>query len=184
MPSMGDMPDDMDMGSMAMTFSNLGAYKVKILWGWWDVQTRWEFFFSACAVVMLCLLYHAVRRTQGRMLRELISAAKHPSAAPSEELGGLTSPLIGSHKSNNGAIASSSSSSGATGSRAGKGLRVKRLKYAATAAVGYALALLLMLIAMTYNSGLFLVLVFGYFLGEFLLCEGSSVPMLRLDHCH
>ena len=43
-----------------------------------------------------------------------------------------------------------------------------RLSHASLSGLSYCLALLLMLVAMTYNSGLFLALVVGYALGDFI----------------
>jgi Ctr copper transporter family len=67
------MDMDMDM-SMSMTFSKLGSYKVKILWDWWDVKQPFEYFLSCLFVVALAIAYHALRRLQGRALRELVVA--------------------------------------------------------------------------------------------------------------
>jgi len=41
-----------------------------------------------------------------------------------------------------------------------------RISHAALGAVQYALSLLLMLVVMTYNNGLFVALIVGYFVGE------------------
>lgn len=50
-----------------------------------------------------------------------------------------------------------------------------RLLHALLSGLNYALALLLMLVAMTYNPGLFMALVIGYAIGDFLFFSRSRL---------
>lgn len=62
--------------------------------------------------------------------------------------------------------------------------KLKRARYAVISAGCYTLALLLMLIAMTYNSGLFIMLVLGYGIGDYLFVDIGQQAGLQADHCH
>eukprot|EP00953_Heterococcus_sp_UTEX-ZZ885_P032095 16785-Heterococcus_DN1.PRE.4 len=165
-----DMDMDMDM-SMSMTFSKLGSYKVKILWDWWNVQQPFEYFLSCLFVVALAIGYHAMRRLQSRALTDLIVAKE----LNEELISSLTSPLMSGTKGPGG---------GHTARSLTARSKLKRARYAVISAGCYTLALLLMLIAMTYNSGLFIMLVVGYGVGDYLFVDIGQQGGLQAEHCH
>lgn len=62
-----------------------------------------------------------------------------------------------------------------------------RLEYAFRSTISYLIALLLMLVAMTYNSGLFLAVLLGNFVGDLIYAAPGSVsggPHSARQHCH
>jgi hypothetical protein len=145
---------------MVMTFSDLDEYKVTILWDGWDVETKVQYAFSWIFVVFLCIVYHASRWLITSMEDEMryCRDAKYEhliqnNNSTGEQKRSIDSMLIES--------------------RLLYGVNPKLLKVYHSIAAGlqYGLALLLMLISMTYNSGLFLALMIGYGIGDFLFID-------------
>ncbi|KAG5176599.1 Ctr copper transporter [Tribonema minus] len=176
MPDMPDMPD-MDMGGMAMTFSSLTDYKVKILWDFWNVTTRWQYALSCLTIVALCVLYHYIRSVEMRYTQELVAGRAAQVQAQQQDLsalmdegsGVLAAPLLRAAKAG-----------------APPRLRRLRLRLVAAGTAGYALALLLMLVAMTFNSGLFVALLAGWAAGQWLCFDAgvAAAGAARVEHCH
>jgi hypothetical protein len=165
---MGGGTDHGGMGmSMAMSFSPLFDYKVVVLFGWWDVQTPAQYA-ATCLVVFLATVgYHALRAFQAKVARSL--PPSNDRATTSTSSGGLQTPLL-----------STSAPALALGSPSFS----SRLLHALVGGAGYGLALLLMLVSMTYNSGLFIVLCFGYAVGDFCFAHQQTPGKMGTDHCH
>ena len=171
-PSMApamNMDDDMDMdmdGGMVMTFSDFSQYKLKILFDDWDVQTKWQFLLSFIAVVIAGICYHYLRYNVAvleQRLRDAISAS-------------IESSIYDPVHTNSEGLLISGISKGSMNSYNGKrrplpitrNIRGLCLYRSALSTLMYALALMLMLVAMTYNSWLFISLAVGYFIGDYL----------------
>jgi Ctr copper transporter family len=100
----------------------------------------------------------------------------HAKQELNEELiSSLTSPLMSGTKGPGG---------GHTARSLTARSKLKRARYAVISAGCYTLALLLMLIAMTYNSGLFIMLVLGYGIGDYLFVDIGQQAGLQAEHCH
>ena len=189
---MNDMNDDMnhesmDMGgmSMQMTFGRFTDYKVTIVWDWWKVTTLTQYLFSWLFVVFLVVLLFLVKMrlittVEEKMRLLQMNSKEHNSDHTKNNNGKNTtnnaiesavgegttttrySLLVGDKDNARESIVHQISSSPPSL----KAAWMLRLLHASLSAFGYALALLLMLISMTYNVGLCLALLCGYFLGE------------------
>lgn len=154
------------MMMMVMTFGDWDDYKLKLLWEEWDIQDRTQFAFSCIAVMVCSVIYHFLLYLGFCIDRQMATlSAAHGSEA-----------LI-DHESGVGEGTKLRGSQPAYGPQTDRAMLILRLKHAAIAALQYTLALLLMLVAMTYNPSLFLCLCLGYGLGDFLFAKdlvGSS----------
>lgn len=157
------MDDDMDM---VMTFSDFSQYKLKILFDDWDVQTKWQFLLSFIAVVIAGICYHYLRYNVAvleQRLRDSISAS-------------IESSIYDPVHTNSEGLLISGISKGSINSYNGKkrplpitrNIRGLCLYRSVLSTLMYSLALMLMLVAMTYNSWLFISLAVGYFIGDYL----------------
>ena len=180
--------DSMDMGgmSMQMTFGHFTDYEVTIVWDWWKVTTVTQYVFSWFFVVFLVVLLFVVKMrlittVEEKMRLLQMNSKEHDSEHTKNNNGKKTTnhdvesvvgegttttrySLLNGEKDSArenivNQIASPSPSSL-------KSAWMLRLLHASLSALGYSLALLLMLISMTYNVGLCLALLCGYFLGE------------------
>ena len=173
------------MMSMQMTFGRFTDYKVTIVWDWWNVTTVTQYVFSWLFVVFLVVMLFLVKMRLITSVEEKIrllqmNSKEHNSdhtknnnekntnnnAVESVVGEGMTttrySLLVGDKDNARESIVHQIS----TSPPSVKTAWMLRLLHASLSAFGYALALLLMLISMTYNVGLCLALLCGYFLGE------------------
>lgn len=144
--------------SMVMTFGKFTDFKLQLLFSFWDIQTISQYVFSWLFVVICVIFWHGLKyftqTTIEESLRKLMVNSKDTGENVCEteyQLAGNRQPLLGMMSS-------------ATLKR----IWILRVVHAFMSALIYGLALLLMLVAMTYNIGLFLSLVVGYFLGDLL----------------
>jgi hypothetical protein len=136
--SMDDMSmGDMSMGSMYMTFQSWDTYKVTVVFDSWDIEDKWQYVLSFIAIVVAAAFYHVLRYAGDRLKRHTFTSYSK-----------LNQSLIPSTKSQ-------------------RSIFQYRLLHAVLAGFTYCYALLLMLVAMTYNPGLFLALGVGYGIGDF-----------------
>ncbi len=160
------MHDDMGCMSMVMTFSDFSQYKLKILFDNWDVQTKWQFLLSFIAVIIAGIGYHYLRYSVAileQRLRDAVSAS-------------IESTIYDPVHTNGEGLLISGITKGSINSYSGKkrpipitkNIRGLCLYRSVLSTLMYALALMLMLVAMTYNSWLFLSLTLGYFIGDYL----------------
>eukprot|EP01031_Cornospumella_fuschlensis_P039637 gene39637-48255_t len=146
------MDDNMGMGMMPMTFGQWSDYKLKLLFESWDIKEKWQFALSWFAVVLAVVVYHGLRYCIGEI--ELwMSDWRRRSYGTSSSSSYGTSLLKKEEK----VLFVSSSNPKANHIRL-------RLLHAFLSALQYGMALMLMLVAMTYNPSLFLALVVGYFI--------------------
>lgn len=194
-----DMTDDTSSMSMTSTFQSWSSYQTKILWDGWDIQTQWEFALSWFAVALAAVFYHALR-----FLIFLVEDYMHPPTS-SSIIGGNETLVTseGYQRANTtdmdpkeedlpqGMSASSnlrtgnSSSHNVTTKKSGMSSTKKisfRILHATLAGLNYGLALLLMLVAMTYNPSLFMALIIGYGIGDFIFF--TRMRPTSLQDCH
>ena len=132
-----------------MSFSSLSSYQTTLLFSSWKITTVWEYMIAWVGVFGAAAMYHRLR------LELSVNESKitiHKLQTTNYE----TTPLMSS--------SSSSSSSKVPSSQ----LRRICIIHSILSALSYAYALILMLIAMTYNTGLFIALIVGYGVGDFL----------------
>ena len=149
--------DDMDMGNMGMemvmTFGDWKDYKLKLLFSDWDIKEKWQFALSWIAVMLAVVLYHALKYYEGKLEEHMLQILKNNAAEIEHEqnikqiLMGATAPSAKPHQTP-------------------YFLRL-RVMHSLVAGIGYGVALMLMLVAMTYNPSLFVALMVGWVLGDF-----------------
>lgn len=169
--------------SMSMTFDGWNTYKTKLLFDGWAVETKWEFALSCVAVVFFAVMYQAMR-----FLLYVVEDTMHPQADSSfstlvesslEGRGGRkgrTSDSGGyqldSTHAENPLTSTGSSSTTKRPADADELSSTRymwlRLLHSLLSGLNYGLALLLMLLAMTYNPSIFISLISGYALGDFI----------------
>ena len=156
---------DMDM-EMVMTFGKWTDYKLKLLWDDWDITSRVEFGFSWLLVFVMGVVYHLIKfymvRTEDDMRK--VSASGHQTLLEHEN-GAVNNSR--SSKAEEGISGNGAASALMDSSSPSNAMVILRVKHAALAAIHYALALLLMLVAMTYNPCLFLACCLGYGAGDY-----------------
>lgn len=171
--------------SMSMTFDGWNTYRTKLLFDGWAVETQWEFALSCVAVVFFAVIYQAMR-----FLVYVVEDTMHPQIDPSfstlvesslegegHSVGGgakgRTSDargyqLAGTDPEN--PVASTTAPKRPTADDELSSTRYiwLRLLHSVLSGLNYGLALLLMLLAMTYNPSIFISLISGYALGDFI----------------
>ena len=175
---MGGM--DMDM-SMVMTFTSWSDYQLKIVWDGWDVQTQWQFALSWFAVMLMTVGYQGLKYQYTALEAYIMSlrlkrndSGDDKSASPSDKSAmdlGASAP-----------VSSRQSIYEKLMDNVVGGASEVPFKYIIVHAVlgtlNYAVALILMLVAMTYNPNLFMALVVGYFFGDLFFFRRPLMPKL------
>mmetsp|Transcript_36055 Transcript_36055/g.36742 ORF Transcript_36055/g.36742 Transcript_36055/m.36742 type:complete len:162 (-) Transcript_36055:210-695(-) len=144
------MNNEMHM-MMPMTFTSFTDYKLKLLFDSWDIQTKWQFFLSWLTVCLMTIFYHFVKYLI--ICLEDICTKKYGASSDDVRVADLFKRLI---PEGNGA------------SDRAMMRCVYRLIHSTLVALNYGLALMLMLVGMTFNPMLFLALVIGYGIGDFI----------------
>ena len=174
---------------MEMTFSSWSEYQVSILWSSWDVKTRWEFFLSWWAVVLATVVYYGIRflihLVEDQMEGKQPVKVERTGGGNSSYQGNdeVNQPMFKEHNPEN-----ASNRIGPSNERVYEE-KISVTKYlwlrvlhAVLSGLNYGLALLLMLIAMTFNPSLFLALMVGYSIGDFVFY--SKMRKHSLADCH
>lgn len=171
--------------SMSMTFDGWNTYKTKLLFDGWAVETKWEFALSCVAVVFFAVMYQAMR-----FLVYVVEDTMHPQADPSfstlvesslegagggrmgraSDGGGYQLAGIDAENplTNTGASSATKRPVAAADELSSTRYIWLRLLHSLLSGLNYGLALLLMLLAMTYNPSIFISLISGYALGDFI----------------
>lgn len=145
---------------MDMAFSSLKSYQLTLLFSSWQIKHPWQFALAWFFVFLASMLYHYMK-VLVTLVEEKIWRIKNNGS-------GEGMPLLGRGL----AIPTSSS-------------QMKyRLLHAILNSLTYALALLLMLVAMTYNSALFIALVLGYGVGDFIFFAEIPMNERGIGDCH
>ena len=160
MDDMMDMDMDMDM-SMVMTFGDFSDYKLKLLFDAWDIEEKWQFALSWCVVVLATILYHYFKYIEGTIQLQMFRAQKE------ESVGRESDPQVSSLLIIGSTTISKSGKPAASKTQSSYFLKL-RIAHAIIGGLLYGLALMLMLVAMTYNPSLFLALVVGFVIGDYL----------------
>jgi len=135
-----EMDMDMDMNmEMTMTFQDWDEYKVTILWDSWEVKEKWQYALSWFAIVFAAAFFHIFRWAMEHVKKEMFKKqySKLDSSLLSNDIPVANPPLQW------------------------------RIAHALLAGASYGYALMLMLVAMTYNPGLLCALMTGYAIGDF-----------------
>ncbi len=171
-----DSMGGMDSMSMVMTFGSWSDYQLKLLFDSWDITTKWQFALSWFAVVAATATYQGVKfwliTFESKILSTLSKRAGSGSGDDMEVISKVEVEFAGAGAgagagggnvfSNGGNLVDKLLENSSTMSISFK----LRVVHAFVSAVNYGFALMLMLVAMTYNCSLFLALMVGYFLGD------------------
>ena len=162
---------------------------MSILWSSWDVKTRWEFFLSWWAVVLATVVYHGIRflihlvedQMEGTLpLKVERTTGLHDSYQGSDE---VNQPMIKESNPENARVGSVLPNVTVYEEKISVTKYLWfRLLHAVLSGLNYGLALLLMLVAMTFNPSLFLALMVGYCIGDFVFF--SKMRKHSLADCH
>jgi hypothetical protein len=176
------MDDDM---SMSMTFSSWSTYQIQILFSSWDISTRWQYVLSWLAVALAAVFYHAMRYwVQGieADLKILLIAEA-----------GMAKPLMSSIDTSSSKLISEQNIAKIFQLRifhafmncltygvSAVTLSLSPLSFSHRLLLLFPqLGLMLMLIAMTFNPGIFLALVVGYFFGDLFFHHKMTMSMFQ-----
>ena len=149
-----NMMDD-TTSSMSMTFDGWSTYKMKLLFDGWDVATQWEFGLTCIAVAFFAVIYQSLR-----FLVFVVEDTMHPpgssySTFESVERGGYRSAEAVPLTNKEGVLSAEK-------------YFWFRVLHSVLSAATYGLAIILMLMAMSFNPSIFISLVAGYGLGDFI----------------
>ena len=171
---------------MVMTFSEWGDYKMQLIFDSWDIQTKTQYFFTWLFIVLAVVGWHGLKYVQSTIIEE--SIRKGALTYKSNNLDDIEYTTIKNSKLNSEKQNFSSSQVvSAESSEQLKRLMMLRLIHSFITATSYGVALLLMLVSMTYNRGLFLALIIGYFLGDLLFFRYNHASFRNYeteDQCH
>lgn len=174
---MDDEGGDMMMMMMTMTFGSWSDYELKIVWEGWDVKTKGQFALSWFAVVLMTIAYQGLKYWHSSLDSRMVSlnlkrnGSGDEAVLPNEKTSlDLTTP-----SGNPKTAMYEKLLDNVIGGASEVPLKLVVL-HAALAAFNYALALILMLVAMTYNPSLFMALIVGYFLGDIMFFRRHLAP--------
>jgi hypothetical protein len=164
------------MGSMSMTFAPFSTYQLKVIWGWWDVQTEGQYIATLLGMFVAVVLFRWLVKFETAYVKRALAVT---TLAGNIDCSGRGEREGKSYRNDTLGVNTELEESLLTREghedAAGLGPRVsslskvpfqKRVVQAALSAFLYMYALLLMLAAMTYNPGIFLALGIGYAVGE------------------
>jgi hypothetical protein len=138
-----------------ITFSDWSSYQCHLLFNGWNVDKQWEFsltwFAVLSAVVVIHLLECAILAMKTSMLQILQAQGD-------------------TDESDHTATVSRSTATTRKRIRPYGWIAIKMV-LSIISGIRYALFLMLMLVAMTFNTSLFIALLFGYFAGDYICCD-------------
>ena len=145
------------------TFFDWNSSQVQILFTGWETENSWQFALTWFVVVLATMSLHYFECAYLSMKSSMVQVLTKYSA----ELAEADAVGVMVLEEPTGRVA-----------RATRplGWQVTKLCMGLLSGMRYAMTLFLMLIAMTYNPSLFVALVFGYFLGDF-VCSDFHVNM-------
>jgi hypothetical protein len=165
MPMMMPGDDMMDMTDMVMTFGDWDDYKLKLLFEGWDIEEKWQFALSWFAVMFAVIVYHYLKCQEGKLEEHMYATMRND-----QDDSNVNTGLIINNRG-----MSVDKSGNKTQSSYFKKLRVA---HAVLAGILYALGLMLMLVVMTYNPSLFLAVVVGFIIGDFIFFHKRNFATL------
>lgn len=173
-----------DMPSMVMTFGKWEDYRLKLIFNSWDVQTKTQYFFTWVFVVLAVIAWHGLKHLQTTLVEENMKSVIQNSKVMSHDDSDFVNnnPQIEATKLNSGSNFLLPEGKASLNSRK---FWILRLTHSLLSALMYGLALMLMLVAMTYNCGLFFALLVGYFAGDLIFFKSILGSHQGTQHaCH
>jgi hypothetical protein len=161
---------------MDMYFSEWNEYKLTLLFSWCIITEIWQFVL-VWIVVFLAAVFHHWLKLQIINLETTMTGKKRHKAVHAlfddSDTDDPESYFVNSSMKDFKKLTQSQ-------------LLTLRVGHFALVASSYGLSLLLMLVAMTYNSWLFVALILGYALGDFMFFQvlGLLVGVHADDACH
>ena len=168
-----------------MTFGSFKDYQLKLLWESWDIQEEWQFALSWLAVFLAVILYHALHfviysleavMREEKKINDTDVVPRKGSDGDIEMGDHSTDKLTGSCSTEKNGLSDNKSLIQTMNIMGFFDSLKIRAAHALLGGISYGLAMLLMLVAMTYNPSLLLALIFGYAIGDFIFfrLSGSS----------
>lgn len=153
--------EDMDMEDMemVMTFGSWSDYQLKLLFDFWNIETKGQFALSWIVVVMAACSYHGLKYLISHLEIRIIRSGTYENIGIDGGVDRKRWWWCGSRRQG-----------------------MERLLHAFMSAINYGLALMLMLVTMTYNPLLFLAAVIGYGIGDFIFFH--CTPTKTDQACH
>jgi Ctr copper transporter family len=139
--------------SMSETFSDWGSYQLQLLFRGWNIDTPWQFTLTWFAILLLVACLHLLECASTSMKHSMLLILRKRNKSKTSEAGD-----------------DSSDSLEPTGSRPFGWILIKMI-FGTISGIRYGLSLMLMLIATSYNPSIFVALVLGFFVGDFLCCD-------------
>ena len=161
-----------DMMEMGMTFSSFAEYKLTLLFSWWKVTELWQFVVTWCAVFSAAIFYHYLKFHTSNIEAEILGERK--AAVLFGDLDDLNESTFinkSAHKKYRKITPTNDEFT-------------LRLMHCLVIGINYCISLLLMLVAMTYNSLLFIALILGYTTGDFLFFRIKQAMFMSEADCH
>ena len=143
--------------TMAMTFTPWTQYRVTLLFDWLVIDSPFEFFIAWLVVAAATILMHGVKYANLRVEASIAGDKKDNSLFGSSHDEDHIFTGFHSYKYRK--------SNGNNGNYTQMNLRII---HSVLGAIHYGLSLLLMLVAMTFNSALFVALIIGYLIGDYI----------------
>ena len=149
---------------MVMTFQSWSSYQLQIVFEHWNVTTKWQFAGSWFAIVFLTVAYHGLKFSIAKM-----EAQENSGHYKRHSLGDSSGAnVMGLDTNNISNISLTGVGSKTDAQVTGISSLKYKLQHAALTGVSYGFSLILMLVAMTYNPWLFVALMIGWALGDFI----------------
>lgn len=183
---MSSMSMSMPMSmSMVMTFGDWGDYQLQLIFDSWTIKTKTQYFFSWIFIVFAVVCWHGLKYIQSTIIEGSIRKGSLNSRSDSHDDIEYTTInfKLKAKKQNSSSVQVLHSNPSEQFERRW----MLRLTHSLISAASYGLALLLMLVSMTYNCGLFLALVIGYFIGDLLFFRYNHASLRNYeteDQCH
>ena len=157
-----------------MYFTDWDVYEVTILFWTWHVTTKTQFAFSWFTILLSAAFYHFLRSMLYSIESEICQIdCKHTKYQAFDEEA-CSSMHANAEKSPQAVLPAGQQ----------RYTMELRVKHAVLNAFTYMWALLLMLVAMTYNTWLFIALVLGYGIGDFVFTLQSLKKRGLEAECH
>ena len=161
----------------------------------WVVTTKWEFALSWIAVAFFAVIYHAMRfliyTLEDYMHRPYVEGDESRNVSSSGSTSDGEAPRYQQLGSKSGETDMENNTAGSSTRSGMKTIEASsptqyillRVLHSVLSGVNYGVALLLMLVAMTFNPSLLVALMFGYAVGDFMFFSLTRPASMAQD-CH
>lgn len=146
-------------GGMSSTFSTWDSYKLQLLFSGWNISERWQFALTWFAVLLAAMSLHILDCLLVSLRNSMITILKSEAQEISDVPG------------SNAAVAVVTTDLVVQKTKRPIGWQAVKIIHGLLSGMKYGLSLLLMLVAMTFNPSLFLALVIGYLVGDYVCCD-------------